>query len=84
MEPVRCTTCNAVLHFQRYEELCKHATPKDALDKMRATRFCCRRMYVTHPTELEELLRGFPLHSFRHDNIVVSLSSEIVRCVSTN
>lgn len=62
MEPVRCFTCNAVLHFRRYEELVQSPMPvAQAFDAMRVPRFCCRRMYLGHPVELEEHIRSFPL-----------------------
>ena len=84
MEPVRCITCNGVLHFVRYEELCTDRTTKQALDEMSVHRFCCRRMYISHPKELEELIRTFPLKSFQHDDYSINFGSDVVRVVSTD
>lgn len=85
MEPVRCFTCNAVLHFKRYEELTRQAsTSLPAFEAMQVARFCCRRMYLSHPVELEEHLRSYPLRNMRHADYSVSFETEAVCEVSTD
>ncbi len=78
MEPVRCFTCNAVLRFLRYEQLTHDecASPLEAFESMRVPRFCCRRMYLSHPTALEEHLRAFPLRNLSRPDYSVRFEVE--------
>lgn len=48
--PVRCWTCAKVLNgWNTYLSLiAKDFTEKEALDSMGYTRFCCRRMILSH------------------------------------
>ncbi len=48
--PVRCFTCGAVIGdlYERYKELCKSKSPKEALDELGIKRYCCRRMFLSH------------------------------------
>ena len=86
MEPVRCMTCNAVLDFRTYERRTCDAreTPCAALDAMGALRFCCRRMYLTHPRELEEHIRSFSLRNMKGDDYMVEFETTHVREVTTD
>lgn len=83
MEPIRCVTCNAILHFKMYEDISVNKSSKESLKEMGVKRFCCRRMYISHPVELEELIRTFPLKNFAHDSYAMSFESEVERRVPT-
>lgn len=78
MEPVRCFTCNAVLNFKRYEECTlQHSMSRTAtFETMGAYRFCCRRMYLSHPTELEEHIRSYPMRNVERNDY--SMKFEVV------
>ena len=78
MEPIRCFTCNAVLRFLRYEQLTLEgsASPLEAFESMRVPRFCCRRMYLSHPTALEEHIRTFPLRDITNPDYAVRFEVE--------
>lgn len=78
MEPIRCVTCNAVLHFARFEA---HGGAKAALDAMGVRRFCCRRMYISHPRDLEELLRGYPLRTIHTPDYTITFEAAEARTV---
>jgi DNA-directed RNA polymerase subunit N (RpoN/RPB10) len=84
MEPVRCITCNAVLHFHSYEHACAaRGTAHTALDTMNVRRFCCRRMYMSHPLELEGMIRSFPRRDMSQNDYEVRFSCEVERVVPT-
>ena len=84
MEPVRCFTCNAVLHFRRYEQLAAAGSPLEALQAMCVRRFCCRRMYISHPVELEEHIRSFPLRDATYADYSVRFTAERPSVVATD
>ncbi len=50
MLAIRCYTCGKVIGhmWERYLELLRNGTPKEALDKLGLKRYCCRRMLLTH------------------------------------
>ena len=58
--PVRCFSCGKVvgdkweLYSQRVEA---GETPKDVLDDLGVTRYCCRRMLLTHVEIIDEILK---------------------------
>ena len=84
MEPIRCITCNAVLRFHAYERECVHrGSARAALDHLNVSRFCCRRMYVSHPVELEGMIRAFPRRDFDCDDYQVRFTCEVERVVPT-
>ncbi|MGC8924223.1 MAG: DNA-directed RNA polymerase subunit N [Candidatus Micrarchaeia archaeon] len=60
MFPVRCFTCGAVV-ADKYEEYRKRVgngeNPKDVLDSMKISRYCCRRMFLTHVDNVKEIIR---------------------------
>lgn len=47
--PVRCFTCGAVIGdlYEEYKTLQPQGADK-ALDKLGVTRYCCRRMFISH------------------------------------
>ena len=80
MEPIRCFTCNAVLRFKSYEEALHAGTSaKQFFEESHIPRFCCRRMYLSHPKQLEEHLRSFPLRDTTTPEY--SLRFEVTRTV---
>lgn len=84
MEPVRCFTCGACLNFDRYTLLTRQKAPLDAFLEMGCRRFCCRRMYLTHPHELDELIRSHPLTNVETEDYAMSFGPSRERCVSTD
>lgn len=57
MIPVRCFTCGKVIS-SAYEEYVRRLQsgqhPRDALDELGITRYCCRRMLLSHVRLVEE------------------------------
>ena len=87
MEPVRCLTCNAVLQWRTYENLAPTgSTTRTAFETMRIERFCCRRMYLSHSTALEEHLRGFPMRTVQTADYTLTFDTgaDCVSEVTTN
>ena len=88
MEPVRCFTCNAVLRFAELERLtCRADAPlshKAAFEAMHVSRFCCRRMLLSHPVELEAHLRAFPLRDAERSDYTLHFETEREYVVSTD
>jgi len=60
--PVRCFTCNKVTgnKWEPYCEFIKTMEPAKALDKLGLTRYCCRRMLLSHVDVIDQLLE-YPL-----------------------
>lgn len=59
--PVRCFSCNKVVgnKWYPYQYKIKHGkTPKEALDELGLTRYCCKRMVFTH-VEMEDILLAY-------------------------
>ncbi|UVC54611.1 DNA-directed RNA polymerase subunit 10-like protein [Theileria orientalis] len=57
--PVRCFTCGKVIGhlWEKWLEMLKNNTPEGkALDELGLTRYCCRRMILTHVDLIEKLL----------------------------
>lgn len=51
MIPLRCLTCGKVVsaYFDEYKKrLGEGENPKDILDDLGLTRYCCRRMLIGH------------------------------------
>ena len=48
--PVRCFSCGTVIGhlYESYKELAKSRSAEEALDELNVTRFCCRRMFLSH------------------------------------
>ena len=55
--PIRCFTCNANVRFMEYTN---HVTNgikvSEAMDKVYAKRYCCRRMLLCNPIELTDII----------------------------
>ncbi|GFE53056.1 DNA-directed RNA polymerase II RPB10 [Babesia ovis] len=57
--PIRCFTCGKVIGhlWERWLELLRqNVSEGDALDRLDLTRYCCRRMILTHVDLIEKLL----------------------------
>ena len=58
--PVRCFKCGKLIADQ-WEEFARRVkageTPKRVLDDLGMTRYCCRRMLLSHVEILDEVLR---------------------------
>jgi DNA-directed RNA polymerase I, II, and III subunit RPABC5 len=59
MIPIRCFTCGKIIanKWETYKTHLKSGLSKaDALDKVGLTRYCCRRMFLTHVEVIDKLL----------------------------
>jgi DNA-directed RNA polymerase subunit N (RpoN/RPB10) len=57
--PIRCFTCNKVVASfeQKYNDLIvSGSSPKEALDIIGMTRYCCRRMFLGYVNIIDQLL----------------------------
>ena len=56
--PVRCFTCGKVIgnKWEKYQLLLSEYDEKDVLDMLGMTRYCCRRMLLTHIELIDKLL----------------------------
>jgi len=57
--PVRCFTCGAVIGhlYEDYKKLTKEKSPDVALDELGVSRYCCRRMFVSHVNIIDTLVK---------------------------
>ncbi|MCD6485092.1 MAG: DNA-directed RNA polymerase subunit N [Candidatus Odinarchaeota archaeon] len=58
--PVRCFTCGKVIGhlWEEYEKRVKEGeNPKKVLDDLGVTRYCCRRMFLSHTEIIDEVLK---------------------------
>ena len=58
MIPVRCFTCGAVIgqHWDPFRERTARGEPaQDVMTNLGLTRYCCRRMLLTHVDLLDEV-----------------------------
>jgi DNA-directed RNA polymerase subunit N len=58
--PVRCFTCGKVIadHWEEFARRVKAGErPKQVLDEMGMTRYCCRRMFISQVDVIDDLLR---------------------------
>jgi DNA-directed RNA polymerase subunit N len=56
--PVRCFTCGKVIGsaFEDFVKRVEMGEPaKDVLDSLHLTRYCCRRMLLTHADLIDEV-----------------------------
>ncbi len=60
MFPIRCFSCGAVIAHKWEEYLAKlkeGKSAKDALNELGIDRYCCRRMFLTHKSVIDEFAR---------------------------
>jgi len=57
--PVRCFSCGSVVGhlYDRYKELIKSKPPEEALDDLNVSRYCCRRMFMSHVDLISQVTR---------------------------
>lgn len=78
--PVRCFSCNACVPSDRYDARLKHGeTSKTILDALGVTRMCCRRMLISHPHALEDMLLDYPNLNENQSELFLD-----VRCLVSN
>ena len=60
--PVRCFSCGKVVG-DKWEPYSKRVTagedPKEVLDDLSVTRYCCRRMLLSHVELIDEILKFY-------------------------
>jgi DNA-directed RNA polymerase subunit N len=58
--PVRCFSCGAVI-ADKYEEFKRRVEenedPKQVLDDLGVTRYCCRRMLLSHRDFIDDVIK---------------------------
>lgn len=57
--PIRCFTCGKPIGhlFSQYvERVAVGEDPKQVLDELGLSRYCCRRMFLTHVDLIDEVL----------------------------
>jgi len=56
--PIRCFTCGKVIadKWEQFLEASRDRSESDALDELGLTRYCCRRMILTHVDLIIRLL----------------------------
>lgn len=56
--PIRCFTCGKIIgnKLSKYEEYSMLYGEKEALDKLKIQRYCCRRMLLTHIELINKIL----------------------------
>ena len=53
--PIRCFTCGKPLILEPYtKKLETGIKPDDALDQLRYRRMCCRRIFLSYPSQFDE------------------------------
>jgi DNA-directed RNA polymerase subunit N (RpoN/RPB10) len=57
--PVRCFTCgNVIGHlYEPYKAALKDKKPDVVLDELGISRYCCRRMFLSHVDIIQSLLK---------------------------
>ena len=60
--PVRCFTCGRLIG-DKWEEFARRVSagesPKKVLDDMGLTRYCCRRMFLSHIEIIDEIIKFY-------------------------
>jgi DNA-directed RNA polymerase subunit N len=58
--PIRCFTCGKVV-ADKWEEFSNRVktgeAPKKVLDELGVSRYCCRRMFISHVDIIDDLLK---------------------------
>jgi len=65
MIPIRCFTCGALIgdKWEEYTRRVKDGEdPGKVLDSLRVTRYCCRRMLLSHVDIIDEILKFYEKH----------------------
>ncbi|HLD58456.1 MAG TPA: DNA-directed RNA polymerase subunit N [archaeon] len=60
MIPVRCFSCGKVVagYYEEFEKKVKAGeSPEKVLDELGVTRYCCRRMILTHVDLIDEIMK---------------------------
>jgi len=60
--PIRCFTCGKLIgdKWESYKKaLMNGKTPSEALDELNITRYCCRRMFLSHVELIDEILQFY-------------------------
>lgn len=63
MFPIRCFSCGKVVakhereYFHRIDE---GEDPQSIFDSLKISRGCCKRMFLTHPREIIDILLLYP------------------------
>ncbi|MEA1924338.1 MAG: DNA-directed RNA polymerase subunit N [Candidatus Altiarchaeota archaeon] len=58
--PIRCFSCGKPIaqDWEKYSErVGKGENPKDVLDSLGHTRYCCRRMFISHSESIDEIMK---------------------------
>ncbi len=60
--PVRCFSCGKVIG-DKWEDFSRRVSagenPKEVLDDLGVTRYCCRRMLISHIELIDEILKFY-------------------------
>ncbi|WP_455368898.1 DNA-directed RNA polymerase subunit N [[Eubacterium] cellulosolvens] len=60
--PVRCFTCGNVI-ADRWEEFSNRVKagehPKEIMDELGISRYCCRRMFISHVDVIDDILKYY-------------------------
>lgn len=57
--PVRCFTCGKVVGslYEAYKQKLEMGeSPKEALDELGITRYCCRQLFISHVDLIDEVM----------------------------
>ncbi|MEW6749073.1 MAG: DNA-directed RNA polymerase subunit N [Candidatus Micrarchaeota archaeon] len=57
--PVRCFTCGSVIGhlYEQYAAMVKEKKPDVVLDELGVSRYCCRRMFISHVDIVPSVLK---------------------------
>ncbi|RLI93568.1 MAG: DNA-directed RNA polymerase subunit N [Candidatus Altiarchaeales archaeon] len=58
--PIRCFSCGKPIaqDWEGYSKRVKNGeNPKDVLDSLGYTRYCCRRMFLSHAETIDEIMK---------------------------
>ena len=70
MIPVRCFTCGSLV-ADKWEEFSRRVAagedPADIFDSLKVTRYCCRRMLLSHVDLMKEVLQFYEASAKRRE-----------------
>ena len=82
--PVRCFTCNRVMRYRSYDAKVQGGmSSKDALDALGYDRYCCRRMIVCAPKDLDDRVLRSRCDDFDGESYTVRMRMKGERDVET-